>query len=547
MPLGTEESADPDYPRLIELMRPLREGSVTTTTRVLWVLAGLGALVQFAVLLIYSLNKFHHFDLSEDYGIVNQATYLIAHGHLNPFDTIYQDQFWRDQFSLLAWPLGALRLVARSGITLLVIQSLSLAATTFVLLLVAIRVLLRQHFSLAWRLVMLAGFGLLILTDPWLYETASFDFHFQSIAALTLLLAVIGFLRQRPWLAWIMIGLTLLAGTSEILLVIGLGLGLLLLAQRRVQGLLVVAVGLGWLAVDLILGAHQSTTFALSYGYLGQVHRQNPSLMAIIEGVLAHPGLPLHVLASRHSAIGEILGYSGVLGVLFGPATMVTLLAIGANGLQHSAAFLSLQSGGFQNFPEVVLLEMGTVLMGTWLLARSRSSPRWVRWPLGGAMGVVVVMIAALGIDVDRGIPPQWLTVPPRVAAQLQTVAIPADDEVVVSEGIVGRFADRADVFTIFARDQHFQACSSTIFVVVAARNGFEIDPPIRSGSIVRDLDNDHDASVRLRDPQVHVYELQRQPVGAFLSFSSARGVKVSRVPAFGDERCTDEDGVALS
>jgi hypothetical protein len=522
-----------------------------TPTRRLWVLAGLGAFAQLVVLLVYALNKFHHFDLSEDYGIVNQATFEIAHGHLNPFDTIYQDQFWRDQFSLMAWPLALVRLVTRSGLTLLVVQSLALAATTLTVLLAGIQVVSAQRLSRSLQYTLLASLAFITMANPWLYEAASFDFHFQSIATVTLLLAVLGFCGRHHRVAWVMIGLTLLCGSSEILLVIGVGLGFVLIGKYRRTGLAVAVVGVLWLVVDLAFGAHQSTTFALSYGYLATTHQPNPAALAIAQGVVLHPGHALGVLTSRRLAIGEILGYGGILGVLFPPAGVATLVAILANGLQHSGAFLSLQSGGFQNLPEVALLLVGTACVWTWLLCgpRGRFAKRVTskRWPLATAIALVSLIIAVAGLGIDAKIPPLWLRVPPVAASEFASIAIPASDEVIASEGVVGRFSARLEVFGIFDAEQHFQACSSTIFVVVAADNGFQVSPTVKGAPIIADLDHDRDAHRRVDGPQVQIFELVDQQVGTFLSFSTHHGLLVSRAPSFGDERCSDEDGRILS
>jgi hypothetical protein len=93
---------------MTDLQRPHRSLASILSERNFEYLAILGALSQFYVLLVFSVNRFRHFDTGVDYAIFNQATYLIGHGKFSPFDTIYNDRFLLDQLNILAWPLAAI-------------------------------------------------------------------------------------------------------------------------------------------------------------------------------------------------------------------------------------------------------------------------------------------------------------------------------------------------------------------------------------------------------------------------------------------------------
>ena len=158
-----------------------------TVLRLLIVLAGIA---QAVVLIIYSLNRYVHFDTGVDYAILAQATHLISRGDLNPFNTIYQDRFWQDQFDLDAWGLGLLRLGFPSSLTLLIGQALAIAATSVLVM----RFALQRSLQLAWqaRWAVVGGISLLVMLNPWTYEADSFDVHIQAFAGLFIVAAIVG-------------------------------------------------------------------------------------------------------------------------------------------------------------------------------------------------------------------------------------------------------------------------------------------------------------------------------------------------------------------
>lgn len=514
-------------------LRPFAKGW-SPRERTQLTLALIGALLQLGALLVYSLNRYHHFDLSEDYAILNQSSYLIAHGHLDPFNTIYRDVFWRDQFNLIAWPLALLRVIIPTGFLLLALQALALAATSLVISWFVIRLVHQQGWPVWLNWSVVGAMALLIFLDPWLYEADSFDFHYQTIAALTLVVMVISFALGRRTLGWVMAVLTLACGTSLIFLVLGVGLGFLLFVRDfRALGAKVSLLALLWLAADLVLGAHQGTSIAASYGYLAQNGSDSSSLLMIINGMVTHPALPLHVLATRKVPILQLITEGGLAGMLYPPAGLAALIGILVNGLQAPSAFIAINSGGFQNIPEVSLLLVGTTVVGVWILnaLRARLSHR-VRQLSQILATVVVVGGLALGAyeaRFDLTIPPSWLTVPPSTAAVLASVRVPARDEVISSLGVVGRFSSRRAVVGIFDL-QTFQACSPTVVFVLVTDNGYSgIAAP--TAAYVAGLERDRHARVLAEGAGVHIFEVRHLPVGRL--FVVARtGLRMVAQPA---------------
>ena len=80
--------------------------------------------LQLAGFLAWSAIQYSRFALTSDFATYNQAWFLIAHGHLVPYDTVQRFQFWRNHGELLCYPLALLYWVWPHGLTLLWLQDL---------------------------------------------------------------------------------------------------------------------------------------------------------------------------------------------------------------------------------------------------------------------------------------------------------------------------------------------------------------------------------------------------------------------------------------
>ena len=70
----------------------------------------------------WSTLLYQHFALTPDFAQYQQAWYLIAHGHLNQYDTVGNFRFWQNHAEFIMWPLAGLYWVWPHQVTLLWIQ-----------------------------------------------------------------------------------------------------------------------------------------------------------------------------------------------------------------------------------------------------------------------------------------------------------------------------------------------------------------------------------------------------------------------------------------
>ncbi len=454
------------------------------------VAAAIASTLQFLGLLILSINRFIHFDGGIDYAIFNQATYLIGHGHISPYNTLYSDRFWQDQFNLLAWPIGFIRVIFPSSFSLLVIQAGVIAATSYVVMRFAIKSAYSFNYPRWFTLSIVSAVSLLVMVSPWTYEADFFDFHMEPIFTLTLALSLYGFWLGKRRLAYAMVVLTLLAAVASTVFVVGMGVGMILLKRLRRSGVVVVVLGLLWFLLASVLNAHQSTNVALTYGYLAHSSSATPSLLKIFMGVITHPGTPLSVLNARRGPIAQIFVFSGFAGVLFPPAGLAAIASILVNGLPNTPAFIALAQG-FQNYPEVTLLTMGTavVVLKLFRVVSGRYENRVPRDVFGDRLAaltaLLALLIAAVGLSIDVTIPPFWLRVSPAVSETLQRYFPAKNVEVIATMNVVGRYASRGSIYAWFGDPQSFPVCTSRQVVVLVAN---DYTQPVRRSVVLAEV-----------------------------------------------------------
>jgi uncharacterized membrane protein len=184
--------------------------------------------VQFLAIAALSQVQYNRFDLAEDFGIFNQAWTLIAHGHLNPYSSIYGYPFYKSHFELIMWPMALLHLIYPQPVLLLWIQDLAAVGCGLVVYLWTLEYMRRRELPLQPAVAIALGVVAALAVNPVLYETVTFDFHLQTVSTLFALLAAREFWRGRIRWAWVWVGLTLLCGDLPALYVVGLGFSALL-------------------------------------------------------------------------------------------------------------------------------------------------------------------------------------------------------------------------------------------------------------------------------------------------------------------------------
>ena len=72
--------------------------------------------LQLAVSLAWSSLLYSRFATTFDFSMFQQAWVLIAHGNLDPYNTIKNIYFWQDHTELFMWPIALLYWIWPHGV-----------------------------------------------------------------------------------------------------------------------------------------------------------------------------------------------------------------------------------------------------------------------------------------------------------------------------------------------------------------------------------------------------------------------------------------------
>jgi len=482
-PAGVETDGRPPDTRL------------TGRLRLVWSIGVVAFAAQAVGLLVWSDHLWSRYDLTSDFGTFSQAWQQIGTGHLDPRETTfaynyphYGYPFWQSHFELVMWPLGLLHLLWSSTFVLLIVQDLALAGIGMAGLRFGLELLERQWpTALPHRTVVGAGFLLVLLISPWVYWTASFDFHLQPIAILLVVLCARDLWNGRRR-AWWFAAAVLACGDVAASYLVGLGIAAVLSGRpTRHHGLVLIGVGVAWVGFVVAIGSGKGSSLAGNYGYLAHVTSGTGlgATFAVVWGIAHHPTGVVDVLRSRRDEIVKFIASSGSIGLVSALGIGMSVVVLVPDALNQSPVFIG-AAAAFQNLAAVVFLIVGGVTLLTWLARRGRWGPV-VMWIVAG---LALVQVAVVSVDWLSKIPGEFLQVNSVTAGQLHRAQarIPADAEVIASQGVIGRFGGHEYLYpylNLFADGQTIPVHASTVAFVFVPRAGIESATPAQTEAAI--------------------------------------------------------------
>ncbi len=447
--------------------------------RALWVGGALFA-IQLILFGWWSGVLVDRFALTSDFTAYNQATWLIAHGHLNPYSTVFFLEFWHNNGEFIFWLLAPFEAIYPHLVTLKWLQDVAIVVAELVAFrwmceIAATQVLRGLSTRVAVTLVVVGG--MILLGDPWLTWTVSFDAHPEAFSVPFLVLAARDtYLGRRR--AWIWVVLTLACGTVPSSYVGALGISMILAGRRWWRpGLVMAIVGFGWMNGLHALHAAAGSGISGLYGPLiahadGRVPA-NASAVTLVRALLEHPGRFASVLWANGLDMWAVLSAAGLLGIIWPPALVPALIILVEGGLSrgYNFAFPS-----FQNAALVPLVAVGTVAVLTVLARRAHRRWRYVTGAVVLALLLNAVGWGAVWIPRTSG---RWLRIPvnaSHVLAQVKAQVRPRD-EVIVEQGVAGGFSERASIYQLVSADLVAPIKARTVWIIFAPRLGIETAP----------------------------------------------------------------------
>jgi hypothetical protein len=439
--------------------------------------------IQFVGFCWWSSVLTHHFALTWDFAAYEQAASLIGHGHLDPYSTVLSTSFVRNDYEFLIWLVAPLQRLWPHPMTLKVLQALALVAAEAVALdwmsdIAAVRVKHDRKVAAAVSLVALGT--LLLVVNPWILWTVSFDVHMEPFLTLFVLAAARDLFRGRRRV-WLWIACALICGAASVAYIGALGISAALNGRRWWrQGVAMLVIAVVWtLGLEAVIGPNTNGLGVYAYILDGNALEAPKHVTGgmVISSALKYPGRDLHVLWGNALNIWGSLSPVGLIGVFWLPLTIpiagVTLLS------GFTASVDGFSAPGFQNVALEVFVALGTVALCSALAGRFSGRQRWVLPSVMAIVAVNAAVWAAIWLP-QTGI--RWT--PNNSSKASETLAnlrdrIKPGDEVVAENGVAGAFAeDRESLFTIKVATLSVPVRARRVWVIFAPAVGIEIKAP---------------------------------------------------------------------
>lgn len=447
-------------------------------------------LLQFLWIFSFSLREYADGVLTLDFAIFNQARWSIAHGNLNPVDSLNGFQYWRSHGEFIMWPVAlATKVLPGPGaLWLLLLQDAAIFGCGWMTLRISQEIIGKQE-DQRQRCILGIFVSSLILLNPWIYETGAFDFHFEALGTFFSLLALSDLRTGRYRRVTLWSVLVLSTGAVSAFYLVGVGIaGFLSYRSVRYKAALAVLLGgLGWILLLGALNANEGSFLAAGYGYLaGPAHGTgNFSVAGIAHAALTHPTAALRQLLRVSQDIWANLSPVGIIGILSPLGFGITLTVLLPNSLYHGTLFAV---PGFQNFPVYPFVLIGTVQVLT-LAGRGRAMRGHPIVLRRAACACLASLSVGWALAWLPEYPSQWLRVTPAGAAALAEARqiIPRSAEVVASQGVVGRLSGRRWVYAISGSPLTVPIRAKLVFFVVTPSQGIE-EPVQNSESLLAQI-----------------------------------------------------------
>lgn len=259
-----------------------------------------------SMLLWLALARSHSLGMGHQLGEIIQSTWLIEGGY-RPVSTLSGGNYMAEQAAFLLYPISLITnfLASYRVTTLLVLQSFSLALGIVPL----------------WRIARGPGNLRVGATAAVIFAYSFYaavhnlniaGFHTEAMALPALIAAVLFGLSDRnvPFAACIAV--VLLARADLGLVVAGLGL-LLAFEGRRRKGMLVAAIGLGWVLFAVLVLQPWFLTDAATYPHVEAFSAFGDAPLNILGGIISDPVAFLRVVGSEGNFIGLVSLFAPVL------------------------------------------------------------------------------------------------------------------------------------------------------------------------------------------------------------------------------------------
>ncbi len=462
------------------------ESNLALAIRFMVLLAGLGEM-------LYLLHETYLIQtkgaLTLDYTVFEQARYLIAHGHINPFDTVRGRgfYFYKDHFELIIWPLAWISAIVPlpSWIYMRVIIEVLPVTLSFFITVKWSREILAERIKKDWlRELTVALISSTIITSVGIYSAVAFDIHLQMLIGFLLLLGARALYKKNLIVAWISVAVLLVSGDPAVTMVFGLGITALMLRTPRKHAFGMMASAIAtYILIAATHSSNGSSLYAIYNGVLPASMSTGVSAAPFAKYIVTHPVNDFKYLISQRSLIFSNVELFGII-AFFSPLFGVLLFPFFENAL----AVPAFSQPGFQWAPFYLVAPVAASFFVSYLLGKNRFS-RVIPFLLGIFL-VSNFTIMAQNWRVNHALwYQQFLSnISPSTSSIISNLSktTPTDVEVLADNGFVGDFADRPAVVSYYGNN--LPLFSQKVLFLATLDQGVAVEPSFSQAAYLQQI-----------------------------------------------------------